>query len=254
MEASPTPPPPPPPAPQASPKRIEVGKVISETFDMYGKNAGPLLGSAAVVFVISGVIQGFLRDEGGVVLSLIASIVGLIASALYTGFVVNLVADIRADGRRDLTAGEMMSMTTPVILPLIGAAILAGIGIGIGFLLLIIPGLFLLTIWSVVGPAIVVERTGVLGAFGRSHELVKGDGWSVFGTIVVAFLIVVIASAIATAIGAAIGLGGLIVGLTLVGILTAPITALVASILFFDLGGGQGAVPAGEPAPPAPAV
>jgi MFS family permease len=254
MEASPTPPPPPPPAPQASPKRIEVGKVISETFDMYGKNAGPLLGSAVVVFVISGVLQGFLRDEGGFILSLIASIVGLIASALYTGFVVNLVADIRADGRRDLSAGEMMSMTTPVILPLIGAAILAGIGIGIGFILLIIPGLFLLTIWSVVGPAIVVERTGVIGAFGRSHELVKGDGWSVFGTIVVAFLIVVIASAIATAIGAAIGLGGLIVGLTLVGILTAPITALVASILFFDLGGGQGAVSAGEPAPPAPAV
>jgi hypothetical protein len=169
--------------------------------------------------------------------------------------VVNLVADIRADGRRDLSAGEMMSMTTPVILPLIGAAILAGIGIGIGFILLIVPGLFLLTIWSVVAPAIVIERTGVIGAFGRSHELVKGDGWPVFGTIVVAFLIVAVASAIATAIGAAIGLGGLIVALILIGILTAPISALVASILFFDLGGGQGAAPpAGEVPPAAPAA
>ena len=35
--------------------------MISETFDLYGKNAGPLLGAAVVVFVISGVIQAILQ-------------------------------------------------------------------------------------------------------------------------------------------------------------------------------------------------
>jgi hypothetical protein len=251
MEASvPSPPPPPPPA--AAQKRIEVGRVISETFDMYGKHAGALLGAAVVIFTISGLLQALLNDEGGFVLTMIASIVSIIASVLYTGFVVNLVSDVRRDGRRDMTAGQLISATTPVILPLIGVGILAGIGIGIGLILLIVPGLFLLTIWSVVAPAIVVERVGVFDSFGRSHELVKGDGWSVFGAIVVAYLIVIAVGIVAAAIGASMSFVALTIILIIFGILTAPIPALVSSILFFDLGGGQGAAPAQPAAPAAP--
>jgi hypothetical protein len=40
--------------------------------------------------------------------------------------------------------------------------------------------------------------------------------------------------------------------LIIFGIVTAPIPALVSSILFFDLGGGQGAAPAQPAAPAAP--
>ena len=58
---------------------------------------------------------------------------------------------------------------------LIVVGILAGIAIAIGFVLLIIPGLFLITIWSVIVPVIVIERTGVFDSFGRSRELVKGQ-------------------------------------------------------------------------------
>jgi hypothetical protein len=241
---------------EASARRIDVGRVISETFSLYGSNAATLLGSAFVVFAISGAVQAVLRDEGGLVLLLLASIVSLIANALYTGFVVELVADVRADGRRDFTAGQLFSSARHAIAPLIGAGILAGIGITIGLILLIVPGLILLTIWSVISPAIVVERRGVIESFGRSHELVRGQAWPVFGAILVAFVITAVAAAIATAIGAGIGLGGLIVLLIVVGILTAPISALVASILFFDLGGGANAVaaPVEPPPPPAPAA
>ena len=38
--------------------------------------------------------------------------------------------------------------------------------------LLIVPGLILLTIWAVIAPVIVVERSGVIDAFRRSRELV----------------------------------------------------------------------------------
>jgi hypothetical protein len=251
MEASP-PPPQTPPVQAGTAKRIEVGRVISETFDMYGKHAGALLGAAVVIFTISGVIQGFLRDEGGFVLLTLSSIVSIVAGVLYTGFVVNLVADVRRDGRRDMTAGQLVSATTPVILPLIGVGILAGIGIGIGLILLIVPGLILLTIWAVIAPAIVVERVGVFDSFGRSHQLVKGDAWSVFGAIVVAYLIVIGVGFIVAAIGASLSLVALTILLIVFGIVTAPIPALVSSILFFDLGGGQGAAPAQPAAPAAP--
>jgi hypothetical protein len=45
------------------------------------------------------------------------------------------------------------------VLPLIGAGLLSGIAIGIGMLLLLVPGLIRLTIWAVIAPVIVVERS-----------------------------------------------------------------------------------------------
>jgi len=241
----------------ATTKRIDVGRVMSETFSLYGANAGPLLGSAFIIFLISGVLQGILNDSGGLILILISTAVGLIAQALYTGFVVTLVDDVR-DGRRDQSAGEMISAARPAIVPLILNGILRGFAIAIGLILLIVPGLILMTIWAVTSPAIVVEKESATSAFGRSWELVKGEGWSVFFVILIAFLITFAVGLVAVAIGAAIGLAGVIILAIIAGVVTAPIPALVASIMFFDLGGGATAAPApapiDPPAPPAPAV
>ncbi len=242
---------------EASAKRIDVGRVINETFELYGKNAGALLGSAFVVFLISGILQGLLNNGGGIILALLATAVSLVATALYTGFVVKLVEDVRADGRRDLSAGDLFSSAQHAILPLIINGILRGIAIAIGLILLIVPGLYLMTIWAVTAPAIVSEDSDSIGAFGRSHELVKGSGWSVFGVIVIAFLITFVVGLVAVAIGSAIGLAGIIIFAIIAGIVTAPINALVSAIMFFDLG-GSGAAPAGplptDPPPPAAAV
>ena len=246
MEASTPPPPPPPRQPPLS-----VGGVISEAFDLYGKHAGPLLGVAVIVFGISGIVQGVIGHTGSWVLALVASIVPLIAWTLYTGFVVTLVADVR-DGKQDLTAGEMVSAASHAILRLIGNGILYGIAVAIGLFLLIVPGLYLITIWAVVAPAIVAERRGAIEAFGRSYELVRGNGWTVFGAIIVAFLILIGIGIVAAGIGAAIGdLTGRIILVIISNILTAPFAALVASVLFFGLGGSATAVDRRAPAPPA---
>ena len=249
MEAAAAPPPPP-PAP-SNESRLTVGGVINEALDLYGKHVGVLLGAAAIVFVVAGVIQGILTDYHGIWLRLVASIVGLVASTLFTGFVVTLVADVR-DGKQDSSVGEMMSSASHAILRLIGNGILGGIAIGIGFVLLIVPGLYLLTIWAVVAPAIVAERRGVIEAFGRSYELVRGHGWTVFGAIVVAFLILIAVGIVFAIIGAAIGdLAGRIIFTIIANILVAPFPALVASVLFFGLGGASTAVGRDAAAPPA---
>ena len=73
-------------------------------------------------------------------------------------------------------------------------SILFAIGVGIGFVLIIIPGLILLTIWSVVVPVEVLEHRGILGSFGRSRELVRGNGWNVFGVIVIVWVLVFVIS------------------------------------------------------------
>ncbi len=250
MEVSSTPPPPPPA------RQLTVGGVIGEAFEHYKAHAGVLLGVALLIFLIAGILQGLLNDSDSWLLSLLGSIVQLVAWTLYTGFVVTLVSDVR-DGKRDFGVGELLSSASHAIVPLIINGILLAIGVGIGFILLIIPGLYLLTIWAVVAPAIVAERRGPIEAFGRSYELVKGNGWTVFGAIVVAFLILIAFSLVAAAIGAAIGdLVGAIVLSVISSVLAAPFAALVSSVLFFDLGGSahQQTVSAAPPEPTAPAA
>jgi hypothetical protein len=235
--APPPPPPPAPPAPAAPGRRpIEVGRVINETFSIYANHAAPLLITAFIVFLVAGLIQGLLSD--GVLLQLIGTVVSLVATTLYTGFVVKLVEDVR-DGRRDFSVGELISSASPYIVPLIVNGILKGIAVAIGLLLLIVPGLILLTIWAVTGPAIVVEGKDGIGAFGRSSELTAGERMNVFLTILVVFLITIVVSFIVLAIGASLSTGILIVLTIFVSTLVQPIGALVAAVLFFDLGGGR---------------
>jgi hypothetical protein len=232
------------------PKRIAVGNVVSETFSIYGDQFGPLVGSAFVVLVLVGVVSGLLFAAGGVVLDLIGLLVAFAGRLLYVGFVVKLVDDVR-DGRRDSSVGDLFSAAAPSILPLAGFAILAVIGVAIGLALLIIPGLILLTFWSVAAPAIVAERVGVFEAFGRSWHLVSGNAWSVFGALVVVSLIWILIGFVLGAIATPIGNGAIVVANILANVLTAPIFALAVSVMFFDLGGGAGAAAAAPAAPPA---
>ncbi|MGA8927277.1 MAG: hypothetical protein WB462_13740 [Solirubrobacterales bacterium] len=223
---------------EATGNRIEPGRVIGEAFETYQSQAGPLLGGALIVVGIAGVIEGILAITGSFILVLLGVLIGLAASFLYTGYVVKLVQDVR-DGRRDFTVGELFSHAAPFVGTLVLNGILAGIAIAIGFVLIIVPGLILLTIWAVIAPSIVVEDRGVFEAFGRSRDLVRGHGWQVFGAVVLAFLIVFVVGLVASIVGAAIGNVGQVVLQTAASVATAPVAALVSSILFFDLGGGS---------------
>jgi hypothetical protein len=242
-------------APRAPAKPVSVGGVLNETFSIYGQNVVALIGSAIVVFVIVGLVSGLLQNAGGAFLLLLAGIVRLAGIALYTGFVVKLVEDVR-DGRRDQTVGDLFSSAAPAIVPLIVFGILFGIGVGIGLILVIIPGLILLTFWSVGAPAIVAERAGPIEAFGRSWRLVRGDAWSVFATLVVVLLIVIAIGVVLGVIATPISNGATVVASIISNIITAPIFALAVSVMFFDLGGGHAAAAPGAstepPPPPAP--
>jgi hypothetical protein len=155
------------------------------------------------------------------------------------------------DGRLDQSMDDLFSASFPYIGPLVANGILAGLGIAAGLVLFVVPGLILITIWAVIAPSIVVEDQGVIGAFGRSRDLVRGDGWSVFAVIVLVYIALFAVGIIAGSIGAAIGDdAGRIVVQVIFQTAVAPVAALVASILFFDLGGGKDAPSA--PPPPGP--
>jgi hypothetical protein len=225
-------------------RKLDVGGTLSEVFSIYGAQAGVLLPVAFWLFLVVAIVNGLIGTH--LALLPIALAVGTIAGTLYQGTVVGLVRDIQ-DGQRDSSATDLVRSAMPVILPLIGAGLLAGIAIGVGLFFLLVPGLFLATIWAVIAPVIVVERSGVMGSFGRSRELVRGNGWPVFGVIVVTFVIVFVGGLVFGAIAAGISNGPLvrIVFSALASTITAPVSALVASVLYFRLRGFEGAATAG---------
>jgi len=215
-------------------RKLDTGDTISQAFKIYGSQAGVLLPVAFGLFLLVAVVNGVLAGEW--VLLPLAFAVSVIANTLYQGMVVELVHDVQ-DGRRDSSVGELIRSVTPVVLPLFLAGLLAGIGIGLGILALVVPGLILLTIWSVIAPVIVVERKGAFEAFGRSRELVRGNGWQVFGVIVSVFFIVIVVGIVfgALATGLDDSTGVRIAFNVISSTLTAPITGLVAAVLYFKL-------------------
>jgi Uncharacterised protein family (UPF0259) len=221
--------------------RVDVGGVIRRVFHIYVDQASVLMPAAAVVFVFTGIIAALLLAASPG-LALLAVLIDLVAITLFTGMVVELVADVQ-DGRRDASPGQLLRAATPVLGQLILVGVVAGIGIVIGFVLIIVPGLILLTIWSVAAPVVVLENPGVFAALRRSRELVRGNGWQVFGVILVLYILVGAVSVIVEGIAESAGSGAGIVVRVVVGVLTAPLSALAASVLYFEL---RGAPPAGE--------
>lgn len=217
--------------------QIDVGAVIGRTFQIYVDQAPVLMPAAAVVAVFAVVLSALLiaASPG---LAVVALLITFMATTLFTGMVVELVADVQ-DGRRDASVGKLLRAVTPVFGQLIMVALLAGLGIGFGFVLLVVPGLILATLWSVAAPVVVLEHPGATRALGRSRELVRGNGWNVFAVILLLVILVpVVGGAIEVAADAA-GTGVGLVVRVVVGILTAPISALAAAVLYFDLRNAQ---------------
>jgi hypothetical protein len=205
---------------------------------MYKAFAAHLLAIALVIYVGAAILEGLLALAGTVGFWL-GFVVSVVAAFLLQATLVKAVQDVR-DGRADMSIRETVSAALPYIGPVAGASILAAIAISVGLLLLIVPGLFLITIWAVIVPVIVIERAGVLASFGRSRELVRGRGWHVFGTLVLVYLIMLVVNIVLGLIFRALPhvLGS---GLSVIisGTLISPFLALVVTLVYYRLVGSS---------------
>jgi hypothetical protein len=222
--------------------------VLSEAWAMYKAFARHLLAIAFIIYLAAAVIAALLGLAGSTVGTILGSLVQIVAAFLLQATLVKAVQDVR-DGRADMSIGDTVRAAVPYLGPVAGASILAGIAITIGLILLIVPGLYLITIWAVIVPVIVLEGTGALASFGRSQQLVRGNGWHVFGTLVLVFIIQLVVGIILGLIFSALP-HSLANGLSSVisGTLIAPFLALVVTLVYYRLVGAAQAPP---PPPPA---
>jgi len=207
---------------------------------MYRAHAAHLLAIAFVIYLVAAILAALLGLIG-VFGALLGSIVVFIALFLVQASLVKAVQDVR-DGQVDLSLSQTVSAATPSLGAVIGAGVLAGIAITIGLILLIAPGLFLITIWAVIVPAIVIERAGVFASFGRSQQLVRGYGWQVFGTLVLLWIILLVVDIILGLIFSPLHSTALRNGISTVvsGTLIAPYIALVVTLMYYRLAAAHG--------------
>jgi len=191
-------------------------------------------------------------DWLGLVASLFVSLAGIF---WLQGALVTAIEDVR-DGRADLSVMETLAHLRSRLNTLAVAGILAAIVITIGFILLIVPGLFLLTIWALIVPVIVLEGSGITDSFGRSRELTRGNRWGVLGRIVVTVLITAVAGAIISVITRALLPDRVdeYVANVVSSSITAPFAALVWTLMYYRLRQAREPATAPAPAPAEPAA
>jgi hypothetical protein len=184
---------------------MTIGGVLGEAWNLYKRFLGRFFLTALIVFAILDLLSALAAAAAGdgwvsgAIWGLVAVTIGVVGYFWVQAALVETVQDVR-DGRADRSIGETYRAVQPVLPAVVVAGILAAIGIGIGFILLIIPGLFLLTIWSMLIPVIVIERRRAGEAFTRSREVVRGNGWKVFGLVIITFISLGIVSGVIRAL------------------------------------------------------
>jgi len=209
--------------------------VIGEAWGVYKAHWRHLLTISFITYLVVAVITAVLAALLTWAGALLGALISLIAVFWLQAALVKAVEDVR-DGRADLSLQETFDAAKPRLGSVIVAGILAALAITIGLLLLIVPGLFLMTIWAVIVPVIVLEGKSAGESFSRSRELVRGNGWGVFGVILLVILLL---------IGFEIVLGLVLTPLAdwlrgfisniVSGTLTAPFIAVVLTLLYFRL-------------------
>jgi hypothetical protein len=209
--------------------------VLSESWALYKAHARHLLTIAFIIYVIAAIVAGLLTYVGGLFGALLGELVTIVAVFLLTAALVKAVQDVR-DGTVNLSVGQTFSAAAPFLGPVAIASILAGIAITIGLAIIIVPGLFLITIWCMIVPVIVLERVGATGSFGRSWQLVRGRFWNVFGTLILVWLILIVVDIVLGLIFSALPhlLGGFLSSV-IGGTIIAPFIAVVLTQMYFRL-------------------
>lgn len=135
-----------------------------------------------------------------------------------------------------VSIGECLSRGLSLILPVIGVAILVGLITGIGFVLLVVPGVIAAVMLWVAIPVAVVERPGVVASLKRSADLTKGYRWTILGIlIVIGIVLVVISMILSFVLLAAAGFTVYSIGLWVLQALFSAFSATAAAVGYYFL-------------------
>jgi hypothetical protein len=233
-------------------ENFDIGRVIQRTMALVGRNFVPFFVLALVLTGLPSLILQLamptdptaIQQAPGVYFTsiLIGALVSVATAVILQGTLTRAsVDDLSGKG---VQLGAAVSNAVALILPLVGLGLLVGLGVAVGFIALVVPGIFLLLCWMVASPVMVVERLGVTASMQRSMQLTQGHRWAILGLIalfVIAYMIV------AAVIGAILGSSivdlanpagppmTFLIIMTLVGVVLSVVGTVGAAAIYFEL-------------------
>ncbi|HEY6532456.1 MAG TPA: hypothetical protein VIY72_09140 [Acidimicrobiales bacterium] len=167
---------------------VDIGGAISYGWNKFTQNAGPLIVAILFIWVATIVLTviGIPIGRGGLIVQLIWNIVVVVVSAVLSMGIVRMALAV--------VNGQTLEMSMavpggPMLVSYAITGILVGLMIGVGLVFCIIPGLIAAAFFLFAHFAVLDENLQPGDAIKRSIELVKPQFGSVFGFMIVAFLI-----------------------------------------------------------------
>ena len=228
---------------------LGVGEIVDATFTVYRRRFGPMFTIVVVLVFIPFLVSlagGCSLDSAGTTtctspigwLGYLAGIAGSVVAGVAAVLVAaGAYADVPSDWR------NAMSIAIRRIIEIIVATIVIAVLIGIGFVLLIVPGVFLMVSFAVVWEALIIEGAGPMESIKRSWRLVAGERWRVFGAglLVIVLMVIfvgVVSAVIALILSAGLGVSGGMTGYLVqqaASLLSIPLTAALGTVIYLDL-------------------
>jgi hypothetical protein len=221
------------PAPALRPRSMV--EIIDASFQILRRNYLSLV-TATVALALPVVV---LRLVLPVTMQWLPQILSWLLQTASSAAVVLLVSETYLG--READVGAALRTVFSRFGSIFGASLMQGIIVGLGLLLLIVPGIIFLA-WTFAMPAVVVlENSGAGESFTRSRELTRGSVGRILGTLLVTYILFfVIVISLAMAAGTVVGLsGGSGVAAKVIGDVLAslifPMVAVVTTLLYYDL-------------------
>jgi len=170
----------------------------SSVLDIW-REAAAIIRGYPVATIVPAVVLGalaeasyyFIDDSRPVLEKVLASVGAALAFYLYVAYAEEVATEAERGANRITAFGVLgrLHQATPVALPVVVASVPAVVVPTAATGLLILPGLWLLTRWSLFAPVISREGLGPLAALKRSTKLVRGNFRLVFWTATLAFIL-----------------------------------------------------------------
>jgi hypothetical protein len=183
---------------------LSTGEILDVSFGLYRQRFATLVMVTLVTSGVPLIINTFVTASGGLLahlpLFLGNVVLSIVMNSIASAATVFIISESYLG--HELAPREAFSRATPFIGRLIVLGLLSGLVIGVGFLLLFVPGLILTAGLIVSIPALVLEnQASPLEAMGRAWGLSRGQRGKVLGVVMTVMVIIYVP---------AIAIGGLL--------------------------------------------
>jgi hypothetical protein len=219
---------------------FRVGRVFNRTSAILSRNFLTyflIAGAAAIPGALLQFSMGGSRvvdptGSGGMLI--VAMVLGMVFGILSQAAIVYAAfQDMRG---RPASLGDCLRVGLGRFFPIFGLAILMSLGIAVGFMALIVPGVILAVMWFVAAPACIVEQLGPIRSLGRSSQLTKGNRWKIVGALLLIYLVaMVVGGVLGILLPSIIGSVGGLIGSLLWAAIWGAFYAIFVSVMYHDL-------------------